>query len=587
MSVSTEGTGERSLYLSYISEVPVWKATYRIVLNAKSKMPLLQGWAIVDNTVGQDWDNVQLSLVAGAPQSFIQNLSQPYYSRRPVAPLPEAVAMQPQTFQATLIPGSAQVAGTVTDASGSVIANASVKAFDSNGVIVATTKTDGSGAYHLSGLPNGQVRLEVSSSGFKTAIFRGVTVAIGRTNQQDARLDVGSVAESVTVTASNRLLNTETASVSGNLLGSGSNLGGSYPVASRPSLAPPRATFETPNLDAARSSVETAATAQDLGDLFEYRLKEAISFARNQSAMVPIVQAPIAAEKVSVWNDRSAPARPQRALWLNNTTGVTLDGGSFNVLEQDTFAGEGIFDPIRPNERRLVSYAVDLALNASSRNATDRQTVSRIRVNKGALTQIREIRETKTYTFRNEDTTPRTVIVEHPVRPGYTLRGDAKPEETTSMWMRFRLAVAAKETAILKIEEARPLEATFQISQIGRDQIALFVQERSITPAVEEALRGVLDQSCAIEALESQRDAREEETHKIYDDQQRIRENLKALTDSANEKALVQRYTKQLDDQETHLDDLRRESARLQAQIDAANAALEKTIQGISFDETL
>ena len=57
MSVSTEGTGERSLYLSYISEVPVWKATYRIVLNAKSKMPLLQGWAIVDNTVGQDWDN--------------------------------------------------------------------------------------------------------------------------------------------------------------------------------------------------------------------------------------------------------------------------------------------------------------------------------------------------------------------------------------------------------------------------------------------------------------------------------------------------------------------------------------------------
>jgi hypothetical protein len=588
MSVSTEGTGERSLYLSYISEVPVWKATYRIVLSPKqSKMPLLQGWAIVDNTVGQDWDNVQLSLVAGAPQSFIQNLSQPYYSRRPVVPLPEAVAMQPQTFQATLIPGSAQVAGIVTDSTGAAIAGASVKAFDSSGVIVATTNTDGSGAYNLRGLANGQVRLEVSSTGFKTTIFRGVAVAIGRTNQQDARLDVGSTAESVTVTASNRLLNTETASVSRNLLGSGSNLGGSYPFASRQSPPPPAAKFALPNLDAARSSVETAATAQDLGDLFEYRLKEAISIARNQSAMVPIVQAPIAAEKVSVWNDRSAPARPQRALWLNNTTGVTLDGGSFNVLEQDTFAGEGIFDPIRPNERRLVSYAVDLALNASSRNATDRETVSRVRVNKGVLTQVRELREAKTYTFRNEDTTSRTVIVEHPVRPGYTLRGDAKPEETTSTWMRFRLAVGAKETAILKIEETRPLEATFQISQINRDQVALFVRERSITPAVEESLRGVLDQSSAIEGLESQRDAREEETHKIYDDQQRIRENLKALTDSANEKALVQRYTKQLDDQENHLEDLRRESARLQAQIDAANAALEKTIQGLAFDETL
>ena len=116
MVISTEGTGERSLFVSYISEVPVWKATYRIVLNSNgAKRPLLQGWAIVDNTVGQDWENVQLSLVAGAPQSFIQNLSQPYYSRRPVVPLPQSVTMAPQTFEATLFPGRAVLSGTVTD----------------------------------------------------------------------------------------------------------------------------------------------------------------------------------------------------------------------------------------------------------------------------------------------------------------------------------------------------------------------------------------------------------------------------------------------------------------------------------------
>jgi hypothetical protein len=89
MVISTDGTGLRSLFVSYISEVPVWKSTYRLVLSSKSgKKPLLQGWAIVDNTVGEDWDNVQLSLVAGAPQSFVQNLSQPYYARRPVVGLP-------------------------------------------------------------------------------------------------------------------------------------------------------------------------------------------------------------------------------------------------------------------------------------------------------------------------------------------------------------------------------------------------------------------------------------------------------------------------------------------------------------------
>ena len=76
MTISTAGTGDRNLYVSYISEVPIWKTTYRIVLPAKAeKKPLLQGWAIVDNTVGEDWNDVELSLVAGAPHSFIQQLS--------------------------------------------------------------------------------------------------------------------------------------------------------------------------------------------------------------------------------------------------------------------------------------------------------------------------------------------------------------------------------------------------------------------------------------------------------------------------------------------------------------------------------
>jgi len=66
MTLATTGTGERQLFVSYISEVPVWKTTYRLVLSSNhAKKPLLQGWAIVDNTVGEDWNNVELSLVAG------------------------------------------------------------------------------------------------------------------------------------------------------------------------------------------------------------------------------------------------------------------------------------------------------------------------------------------------------------------------------------------------------------------------------------------------------------------------------------------------------------------------------------------
>src|SRR5215472_9107323 len=96
MTISATGEGERQLLVSYVSEVPVWKSTYRVVLPEKpGGKAILQGWAVVDNTVGEDWENVQLSLVAGAPQSFIQQISQPYYTRRPVVALPSSVMLQP------------------------------------------------------------------------------------------------------------------------------------------------------------------------------------------------------------------------------------------------------------------------------------------------------------------------------------------------------------------------------------------------------------------------------------------------------------------------------------------------------------
>ena len=76
LTLDALGQGQRELRVSYISEVPVWKSTYRMVFpRTANGSAIVQGWAVVDNTVGADWDNVQLSLVAGAPQSFIQPLS--------------------------------------------------------------------------------------------------------------------------------------------------------------------------------------------------------------------------------------------------------------------------------------------------------------------------------------------------------------------------------------------------------------------------------------------------------------------------------------------------------------------------------
>jgi hypothetical protein len=594
MVISTAGFGERSLFVSYISEAPVWKTTYRIVLNSKAgAKPLLQGWAIVDNTVGQDWENVDLSLVAGAPQSFIQNLSQPYYTQRPVIPLPESVSTVPQTYESTLIPGGARLTGTVTDPTGAAVAGASVKAFGANSAMVGEASTNAAGTYELQPLPEGAIRLEVALPGFQTAIVSGIVASTTQSVSQDVRLQVGSVANSVDVSAAPQMAQTANsllASAGARSLGTGAALGGrrgGVGSGSGAGFGPGAGGGVGGGIYSARANLEAAARGQELGDLFEYKLKEPISIPKNRSALVPVVQSAIDAEKVSVWNEQAGLRRPQRALWITNSSGLTLDGGSFSVLEEETFAGEGIFDPIRPNEKRLVSYATDLALNASSKLGSEQQRVTRVRVHRGVMTHESEVREKQTYTFRNEDSSPRTVIVEHPVRSGYQLRSTAQPIETTAAWMRFRLEVGAKQTAALVVEEARPVAASYTISNIDSKLVATFVQQRSIDKSVEEALRKVLARKDAINGLEEQQQARDAETGKIYDDQQRLRENMKALKGSPEEKTLVQRYVQQLNTQETRLETLRQEIAQLEAKKDSAQADLDRTIEELSFDVKL
>jgi hypothetical protein len=592
MIVATEGNGARDLFVSYVSEVPVWKSTYRIVLG--SKEPLLQGWAIVDNTVGQDWDNVQLSLVAGAPQSFVQNLSQPYFARRPMVPLPESVSSSPQTYQATLLAGNnAQLRGRVSDPSNSGIAGAHVKLMDANGNSIAETTADSSGVYEFASAPAGALRLSVDAPGFGTAVVNGLLTSPGMGLSQDVRLQAGSNAQQMALTGSPRMIQTDSASVDtaryNRNAGSGSMLGSNgttfrAPVSGAMGIA---GGVGSGVLATHAAALPIAATAQELGDLFEYKLKSPITIRKNNSALVPIVQAGVGAEKISVWNDRAGLPRPARALWLTNTSGLTLDGGSFSVIEDETFAGEGIFDPIRPGEKRIASYAIDLALNASSKNSSEAQRVTRVRASEGVMIHESEILERKTYTFRNEDGNARTVIIEHPVRAGYTLRGDARPVETTADWMRFRLPIPSKQSAVLVVEEARPLAASYQLTNLNSDQLELFIRQRTINSTVEKSLRQILAQKDVVSDLESRKDARDEEMTRIFDDQQRLRENMRSLKGSSEEKVLLQRYTAQLNDQETQLEKLRKEIESVSARKDAEQEKLAKLVRDLTFDVRL
>jgi hypothetical protein len=99
--IDSADSGTRQLIASYMIPTPIWKSSYRLIF-AETGEPTLEGWAIVDNTTGEDWTKVNLALVSGRPISFISRLYEPKYVQRPVAELPEDRAAAPELYQGTV-----------------------------------------------------------------------------------------------------------------------------------------------------------------------------------------------------------------------------------------------------------------------------------------------------------------------------------------------------------------------------------------------------------------------------------------------------------------------------------------------------
>ena len=97
VELSFLGKGTRHVRMGYIQAAPIWKTTYRLVL-ADDQKPLLQGWAIVENTSEEDWNNVDLTLVSGRPISFTMDLYQPLYVPRPEVQLELYSSLLPQVY---------------------------------------------------------------------------------------------------------------------------------------------------------------------------------------------------------------------------------------------------------------------------------------------------------------------------------------------------------------------------------------------------------------------------------------------------------------------------------------------------------
>lgn len=99
VTIAFQGQGQRAVRLGYVVEAPVWKTSYRLLLDEDEKTkPRLQGWAIIENQTDNDWNDITLTLVSGRPISFVQDLYQPLYVPRPVVQPELFAGLRPQLY---------------------------------------------------------------------------------------------------------------------------------------------------------------------------------------------------------------------------------------------------------------------------------------------------------------------------------------------------------------------------------------------------------------------------------------------------------------------------------------------------------
>jgi hypothetical protein len=517
ITVTSDGNGQREMVVSYTIAAPIWKTTYRVVLDQEGK-PFFQGWAIVDNVSEEDWSDVSLSLVSGTPISFIQPIQQPFYRYRPIVPLPSDVKTDPQV-------------------------------------------------YDLEG--------EGTGVGYGTGPGREGNVS------------------------GQGLINTQQSQMGGSITGrqvqqmplavrDPSNLSQLQPGATSNTLESGPSTSISDAITTNKSGVETAATGDEIGDLFEYRVNQPVTVKRDRSALIPIVQTKMEGERISIYNPGVRADRPMSGMLLKNTTQLTLEGGSLTVLDRDAYAGEALMERIKPSEQRLISFALDLGTLVTAKQEASSAPVFFVRATNGVFQTHYYQTDKRIYTIRNQTDRERVVFIEHPVRQDWELSDDTmKPAFTTSRYYRFRVVLKPFEKVEVPVTERRALMDSYSLVNISRQDLELFVSRRYIDEDTRKVLEKVTDLKIKIGAIDHKLNSLELEEDAITEDQERLRENIKALTSTPEAKQLIARYVTKANEQETRIEQITQERKTASAEKEKLNQELSVLIRGIDVTKKL
>ncbi len=477
LKIRAIGEGARKVTIAYVVEAPLWKPSYRVT-TAKGGKAHLQGWAILENVTGNDWEDVALTVASGNPVTFRQALYATYYVSRPEVPVEVLGRILPKP--------------------------------DEGGVAAAD-------------------REEASMAPPPPPPPPPAPAMAPMERAKDGR-------------------------------------GGAFGSADAPAKP-------------------IAATTKETATQVTFSMKFTVTVKNGQSLAVPIVDEHVPGELVSFYQPETHPRHPLAAVRVVNATEQSLPAGvltSYNVDNEGTtdYQGDAQMATLPVGESRMLGFALDQKVLIDKEDKAEKR-ISKATLANGIFKASIVDERTTVYTIKGAAKEDRKIVVEHPREAGWVLvTPDPKTAEMTDVAFRVPFEVKAGTTVKQTVTTQWPRDEEQQLVDIDIDTVLAYASNENLTPAQRAAFTKMGEMKRKVQDLDTQIETEGEARDRVFEDQGRIRENIKAVPAGSD---LQSRYLREMgkleDEAETH----KRNIDRLTRERNAGQQALADYVAGLQL----
>ena len=331
---------------------------------------------------------------------------------------------------------------------------------------------------------------------------------------------------------------------------------------------------------ALRQGVTAMATGKAVGEVFTYLIKTPVTLPRRQAAMLPIVNQAVKARKVSIYNAAVLASNPLNGFWLTNDTGLSLLAGPVTVFDGGTYAGDAQIGNLSPNDKRLLSYGIDLKV-AVDPSASSSQRIVAAKIVRGVLECSRRLEFTQTYLIKNKADQERTIVVEHPFTNERKLIEPAEALEKTPAVYRFETKVPAASSGKFLVREEQVATQSVAILPSDVGQLQWYATNGEIPQKVRDALAGVITRKNALTLAERELNELQQRIQALRREQADVRANMGALDRNSQG---FQRFEKKLLEMETQIEDLQQKQDAKRTEVEKLRRDLEDQLSKLNVE---